>query len=1158
MTRTPALFGHLRTMCLVACTVLLPFGINAQNGHTHGAVGTIGNIAPIPVGSDRGGVPPNALCSGALIQPLSLFASVSNSGDNTGGLVDNYFQLPVVWEGFVSTECLTVRVSYCGTTPRFEGALLALAVGCPLSNVARIPVSGVTMQLCADHNFTLTFPNLPAGTYYFPVLQGVGFTGPYTITFTGLPCTGSPPTNDDCAGATELVPGVDCIETTGNNAGTTVGTPASLGCNGGDPSDDVWYSFVATHADHTITVEPRTGFDAVIEVYSGACGSGTLVACRDVAFAGETEVATLTGLTVGETYYVRVYDWYAGASMTNNFTICVQRPPCLADAGTLAPASTPVCLVGGLATIAAILNGDAFVPAGFDTAFLLTQDPGFIIQNVGTTPSFDVNAAGPYTIHTLVFDPLTFDPGTIQVGVTTCFDVNALLEEGGGLICGSLDMIGALITVDLCIVCDAEAGTITADADTVCFVSGAATITATPNGDAVVPVGFELVHMLTQGAGLVIQEVGPLPSFDVTAVGNYTIHTLVYDPLTFDTGTIQIGVTTGFDVNALLVQGGGTICASLDVSGAPVNVRVCLDCEAVAGTLTALNPAICLVGGAATIADTPNGDAVVPVGFEVLYLLSEGGVIQASSPTPSFDVAAEGSYAVHTLVYDPLTLDIGSLVFGVTTMSELDLQLIQGGGTVCASLDLAGGATTVQVCVSCTAASGTLTADATSVCILGGVATVSATPNGNAIVPVGYETLYLLATGAVVQGTSTASSFEVNSTLDFTIHTLVYDPLTFDPGTIQSGVTTVLDLNALLIQGGGVICAGLDLAGASLSVEDCAPLNDQCANAITLAVNSEGGCPAGGTTGDNTYATSSGSQPSCDTNGLDFADVWYTFNSGSSTTVFITFDHGSMTDWGITVTDACDGNEVECVVQPADVIEIPTQPDTDYWVRVYTNTQFGAGGSFTICLTGLTEVCDGGIISSAIGGVNPVIVCQDAQPDVIDLITSSTSMENYVFILTDASDLIVTTLVGASIDFNLTPLGIYHVWGVSYNGTLVGTDPGGPVGGVSSTGSCIDISTGFLVVSVEVCNGVRERGGGVWSLFPNPGNGDLTVVHGTLEDKVLLEVFDVTGRAMYQEQWHVIQGQPHHVALAGRLAEGTYLVRFTSSDGRSEQRVVIQ
>jgi hypothetical protein len=51
--------------------------------------------------------------------------------------------------------------------------------------------------------------------------------------------------------------------------------------------------------------------------------------------------------------------------------------------------------------------------------------------------------------------------------------------------------------------------------------------------------------------------------------GLYTIHTLVYDPATLDLSGVQVGVTTGFDVNGLLLQGGGAICASLDVQGAP-------------------------------------------------------------------------------------------------------------------------------------------------------------------------------------------------------------------------------------------------------------------------------------------------------------------------------------------------------------------------------------------------------------------------------------------------------------------------------------------------------------------------------------------------------------------------------------------------------------
>ena len=136
----------------------------------------------------------------------------------------------------------------------------------------------------------------------------------------------------------------------------------------------------------------------------------------------------------------------------------------------------------------------------------------------------------------------------------------------------------------------------------------------------------------------------------------------------------------------------------------------------------------------------------------------------------------------------------------------------------------------------------------------------------------------------------------------------------------------------------------------------------------------------------------------------------------------IAFDHGSMTDWGLVVTDACAGTELLCIVQPGDLVEVVTQQNTDHWVRIYSNLQFGSGGSFALCVTGYTQICDGGIVSTAAGGTNPVTVCQDAQADVIDLITSSTSTENYTFVLTDENDNIVAVLAGGSLDFNSAPL----------------------------------------------------------------------------------------------------------------------------------------
>jgi hypothetical protein len=127
-----------------------------------------------------------------------------------------------------------------------------------------------------------------------------------------------------------------------------------------------------------------------------------------------------------------------------------------------------------------------------------------------------------------------------------------------------LDVAGAQFNV-----ATPNAGTISPDNFINCLNNGSATITATPNGNAVVPSGFQTVYVLTRGSGLVIQQAGATPSFTVTQPGLYRIHTLVYDPNTLNLGIVVPGVTTGFDVNSLLVQGGGTICASLDVQGAP-------------------------------------------------------------------------------------------------------------------------------------------------------------------------------------------------------------------------------------------------------------------------------------------------------------------------------------------------------------------------------------------------------------------------------------------------------------------------------------------------------------------------------------------------------------------------------------------------------------
>jgi len=131
--------------------------------------------------------------------------------------------------------------------------------------------------------------------------------------------SGSAPANDNCSGAIALT--VNAAATNG----TIVGATNSLvtGC-AGTPNNDVWYKFVATSAAyHTVTVVGSSGFDAVVDVCLGAC-NGTNIACADNTGTGGTEMLTLSGLTNGATYYVRVYDYFSGSPSTNNFTIKVE------------------------------------------------------------------------------------------------------------------------------------------------------------------------------------------------------------------------------------------------------------------------------------------------------------------------------------------------------------------------------------------------------------------------------------------------------------------------------------------------------------------------------------------------------------------------------------------------------------------------------------------------------------------------------------------------------------------------------------------------------------------------------------------------------------------------------------------------------------------
>jgi hypothetical protein len=183
-----------------------------------------------------------------------------------------------------------------------------------------------TALLCSDPESN-TLTGLTVGNTYIIRVYSYTSTSGQTSTFSV--CINPPPptpANDNPCSATPVTVN-SAFTCTTQTAGTIAGATASgnaLGACFGTADDDVWFSFVANNSTQNISLNNITGStsDLYFSVYSGACGSlGTALLCSD------PESNTLTGLTVGNTYIIRIYSYTSTTGQTSSFSICITPPP---------------------------------------------------------------------------------------------------------------------------------------------------------------------------------------------------------------------------------------------------------------------------------------------------------------------------------------------------------------------------------------------------------------------------------------------------------------------------------------------------------------------------------------------------------------------------------------------------------------------------------------------------------------------------------------------------------------------------------------------------------------------------------------------------------------------------------------------------------------
>ena len=97
-------------------------------------------------------------------------------------------------------------------------------------------------------------------------------------------------------------------------------------------SMDCWMKFVATASTATIAVTTtNTALGPAFAVYNGPCTAGVIAGgqlnCTNnvLGTAAQTETGSLTGLSIGTTYWVRVMR--TGTAATAGFTICINSSP---------------------------------------------------------------------------------------------------------------------------------------------------------------------------------------------------------------------------------------------------------------------------------------------------------------------------------------------------------------------------------------------------------------------------------------------------------------------------------------------------------------------------------------------------------------------------------------------------------------------------------------------------------------------------------------------------------------------------------------------------------------------------------------------------------------------------------------------------------------
>ncbi|MEN2993070.1 MAG: PKD domain-containing protein [Bacteroidia bacterium] len=162
----------------------------------------------------------------------------------------------------------------------------------------------------------------------------------------------------------------------------------------------------------------------------------------------------------------------------------------------------------------------------------------------------------------------------------------------------------------------------------------------------------------------------------------------------------------------------------------------------------------------------------------------------------------------------------------------------------------------------------------------------------------------------------------------------------------------------------------------------------------------------------------------------------------------------------------------------------------------------------------------------------------DAPPTLSDLnVSVSGNTLSYSVVATEADSVVWefgdgNSARGLSGTHTYTTAGNYTVRVTAYNGC-----------GPRSETRTVQVTTSFA----------SENSLRAWRLYPNPTNGEIYLTHPTYAGKVLLRMYDLTGRELSQEE---IESVPARLSL--RVPAGVYLLQLRTVEGLIHFRLIVE